>query len=256
MVDNVGPRRVSQLANKAGINSELPAVCSIALGTLPVTPLEMSRAFVTFAARGRRAEAIAVTKIVGRGGRVIAERQPAFEQVMKENVADTVNHALQQVVIRGTGRSAALGRPAAGKTGTTENHVDAWFAGYTPDLVAVVWIGYPPKDGKIPEMTNVRGREVVGGSFPAVIWRKFMSAVLKDTKASSFSSPSLDGEVIVPSPTPCPPGATPPPGFFCASPSPEPSPEPLQSETPSPSPTPTPTKPSPSPSTPSPSPSG
>lgn len=253
MVDLVGPRRVSQLANLSGISSELPAVCSIALGTLPVTPLEMSRAFVTFATRGRRPDVVAVTKIVGRGGRVIAERQPAFEQVIKENVADTVNHALQQVVVRGTGRSAAIGRPAAGKTGTTENHVDAWFAGYTPDLVAVVWIGYPPKDGKIPEMTNVRGREVVGGRFPAVIWKKFMSEVLKDTKASSFHGPSLDGEVVVPSPTPCPPGATPAPGFICASPSPSPSPETSASQTPSPSPSPT--KPSPSPSSPSPQPS-
>lgn len=251
MVDMVGPRRVADLATDTGITSELPAVCSIALGTLPVTPLEMSRAFATFAARGRRPDLVAVTKIVGREGKVIAERKPGGEQVIDPNVADTVNHALQQVVIRGTGRGAAIGRPAAGKTGTTENHADAWYVGYTPDLVAVVWIGYPPKDGKIPTMTDVRGRQVVGGSFPAAIWKKFMSVVLKGVKASSFHAPALGGEVITPSPTPCPSPATPPPGFICVSPSPTPSPSPSPSEThsPSPSPSPSPSKsPSPSPS--------
>lgn len=246
MVNLVGPSKVVEIANEAGIVSELRGVCSIALGTLPVTPLEMARAFATFAARGRRPDLIPITKIVGRGGRLIAERSHSGEQVMDENVADTVNFALQEVVKRGTGRAAAVGRPAAGKTGTTENHVDAWFVGYTPDLVAVVWIGYPPKEGKIPEMTNVRGREVVGGNFPAMIWKKFMTAVLKGTKASSFNAPSIGGEVIAPSPTPCASPATPPPGFFCVSPSPE-------STSPSPSPSPTPPPSPPPPPSPSPS---
>ncbi|MGH9198241.1 MAG: transglycosylase domain-containing protein, partial [Acidimicrobiia bacterium] len=144
-------------------------------------------------------------------------------------------------------------------TGTTQNHVDAWFVGYTPNLVTSVWMGFPPKDGKIPEMTKVRGRAVTGGSVPATIWKKFMTEALKGTKAQNFESVSLDGKLVTPSP--CPTGVTPGPEQTCVVPTPSPSPspspsppggEPEPSPSPKKSPDPTPT---PSP-TPSPSPSG
>lgn len=222
VVDLIRPTRVKLVAEKIGGFTGLEPVCSIALGTSGVTTLEMSRAFATFAARGDRPDVLAVTQLVAPGGREIANRLPKKEHVLDTNIADTVNLALQAVIKSGTGRRLQIGRPAGGKTGTTENHVDAWFVGYTPQLVAAVWMGFPLKDGKIQEMTNVRGIEVVGSSFPGTIWRKFMLEATKGMKATGFVSPKLTGMVLNPSPVPCPPGATPSPGVICLSPSPPP----------------------------------
>jgi penicillin-binding protein 1A len=88
----------------------------------------------------------------------------------------------------GTGTRAAFGRPAAGKTGTNEEHKDAWFAGYTPDLATTVWIGYTRKE---TPMENVHGIAVSGGSFPAEIWRLFMEPALDGIEATSFPEPSV-----------------------------------------------------------------
>lgn len=255
MVDLVKAKKVRDLGEKAG-PWDLKAVCSLALGTSVVTPLEMAQAFSTFAAHGNRPEPVAITKIVTPDGRVLAETKPESDEAMEPKVADGVTQVLTEVIKKGTGTGAAIGRPAAGKTGTTQNHVDAWFVGYTPNLVASVWMGFPPKDGKIPEMTKVHGRAVTGGSFPATIWKKFMTDALKGTKAQNFTSVSLEGNVVTP--TPCPPDVTPGPQSACVLPSPSPSPAPSPSVEPSPSPkaSPEPTSsPSPTP-TPSPSPSG
>lgn len=257
MVDLVKAKKVREMAETAG-GWKLNSVCSLALGTSEVTPLEMTRAFATFAARGRRPDPIAITKIVAQDGRVIAERKPQSTQALEQKVADAVTRILTDVVRRGTGSGASIGRPAAGKTGTTQNHVDAWFVGYTPNLVASVWMGFPPKDGKIPEMTKVRGKAVTGGSFPATIWKKFMTEALKGTKAQNFPEADLGGNVITPSPSPCPLDLTPGPDVLCvvASPTPSPSPSPSPSPEATPSPTASAKSPGPSPSaSPSPSPS-
>jgi membrane peptidoglycan carboxypeptidase len=142
------------------------------------------------------------------------------------------------VVENGTGRSAALGaRPVGGKTGTTEDHVDAWFAGFTRQIATTVWMGFP--DGK-RKMENVRGIAVTGGSFPAQIWRAFMERAVEDMPVEGFGKPSFEGEVLNESPTPSP------------SPSPTTSPvqslPPVPSVTPKPKETKTPGPPSPSPS--------
>jgi membrane carboxypeptidase/penicillin-binding protein len=118
-------------------------------------------------------------------------------------VADTVNMLLEENIKSGTGTGARIGRPAAGKTGTTENFQDAWFAGYTPELTAVVWMGFAPDaQGRIPLMTRVRGRSVTGGSFPATIWKSFMSEALKGEPAGKFVEPEITGEVINHQPAP------------------------------------------------------
>lgn len=274
MADMVTPKKIADLTEAAGIAiPRRERVCALTLGTSPVTPLEMARGYTTFAQRGRRPEVIVVTKIVAPGGEVVAERKPEFEQKVDQNVADSVNFALEENIKRGTGTGAKLNRPAAGKTGTTQNHVDAWFAGYTPELTAIVWNGFAPscpnekpdckpEEKVIPEMTNVHGRRVTGGSFPATIWKKFMTEALKGVKATDFVAPQLGGEVLQPSPTPCPSqpaGATPPPGCIL----PTPTPSPVVSVSPSPIPSPKPPSPSPSPSPsppsrpgPSPSPTG
>jgi membrane carboxypeptidase/penicillin-binding protein len=106
---------------------------------------------------------------------------------MKPDTAHLVDFVLQQVIDRGTGTGAKLDRPVAGKTGTTENNGDAWFAGYTPDYAAVVWMGYP--EGNNRPMDNVHGITVTGGTLPAQIWQQFMSAALADVPPDKFPDP-------------------------------------------------------------------
>src|SRR5207302_7343473 len=134
-----------------------------------------------------------------RKGQVLFSQKPDGQPAIDSNLADTVNSVLQGVIQHGTGRSASIGRPAAGKTGTTEVHRDAWFAGYTPELTAVVWNGYASSN---KAMNNVRGIAVVGGSFPARMWRLFMERALANLPATSFTTPHLASPSPTASPTP------------------------------------------------------
>jgi penicillin-binding protein 1A len=106
--------------------------------------------------------------------------------VIADWVADTVTEILEDNIQSGTGTGAAIGRTAAGKTGTTEEHSDAWFCGYTPNLSTTVWVGYP--QGEI-SMESVHGISVAGGTFPAQIWRLFMSSALDGTREWEFPEP-------------------------------------------------------------------
>ena len=108
---------------------------------------------------------------------------------MKPDTAHLVDYVLQQVIDHGTGTGAKLDRPVAGKTGTTENSGDAWFAGYTPDYAAVVWMGYPESNDR--PMDNVHGITVTGGTLPAQIWQQFMAAALTDVPPDKFPDPPL-----------------------------------------------------------------
>jgi penicillin-binding protein 1A len=251
MADLLTPGKVAAMVKLTGIDvPPKSVVCSLALGTFGVTPLEMARAYATFAGRGQRPEPLAVTSIVDASGKELATRGNKQEAVMKPELADAVSATLQDVVRRGTGKKAAIGRPAAGKTGTTQGHVDAWFVGYTPDIVTAVWVGYPPRpDGTIPEMTGVHGIQVTGGSFPAQIWSRFMKEAVKGTKASQFVAPKGGGEVLRPTPVPCPaPGDPAPPAPNCVQPAPAPGPSPAAPAAPPPSTAPPPVVPAPSPS--------
>ncbi len=200
MDDVVTPKQFMEMAARTGIDiPEYDAGCALALGTTDVTPMEMARAYTTFAQRGQRPETLVITKITRPNGEVIAERNLEVHKELDSNVADTVNYILERNIQSGTGTAAKIGRPAAGKTGTTQSFQNAWFAGYTPELTAVVWMGYAPRpDGTIPEMQRVRGKQVTGGSFPATIWQKFMTRALEGTKASSFPKPKLGGEIATP----------------------------------------------------------
>lgn len=194
----VTPAQFMAMSERLGIQiPQYDAGCALTLGTSDVTPMEMARAYTTFSQRGNRPETIVVSKITDSSGKVLAERGSRSEKVMEQNVADTVNYVLERNVSGGTGTGAQIGRPAAGKTGTTQNYENAWFAGYTPELTTVVWMGYAPlPDGTIPWMQNVRGKAVTGGSFPATIWKKFMSEAVKGSKPSKFSRPRLGGELV------------------------------------------------------------
>jgi penicillin-binding protein 1A len=197
LTKDVGPASVAREAHALGITSPLDGVFSIGLGTQAVNPLEMARAYSTFANGGRRVDGAvfgnqprAITQIRDVSGNVIYNNKPVDRRVMSATDAEVVNQLLQGVVTGGTGTAAALpDRPVAGKTGTTENYGDAWFVGYTPQLVAAVWVGYPK--GLRPMLTEWHGGPVVGGTFPASIWKTFMQSALKllGAEPQSFAAP-------------------------------------------------------------------
>jgi penicillin-binding protein 1A len=175
----VQPKRVAATARQLGIQSPLTAYFAIGLGTEAVNPLDMARAYGAFANGGYRIDG----SVLGNRPRAIEwVQQPGKprvpnsvlpHRVLEPNKAAIVNLLLQHVVQAGTGHRAALSdRPIAGKTGTTENYGDAWFVGYTPQLVTAVWVGYPTK--LVPMLTDYRGDPVAGGTYPALIWKAFM----------------------------------------------------------------------------------
>jgi penicillin-binding protein 1A len=175
----VGPEAVVDLAGRLGITSELPAVNSLVLGSGDVSVLDMATAYSTFANRGVHNEPAMIAKVeqVAEDGdvTVVEQHTPSGDRVLSEQEADLVTYCLRQVVLAGTGRSANIGTPVAGKTGTTQDNRDAWFVGYSPRLTAAVWMGYPGAPGEETRfMNNVHGKAVTGGSFPAEIWAKFM----------------------------------------------------------------------------------
>jgi penicillin-binding protein 1A len=180
----VGPHNVVATARRVGITSHLDPYFAIGLGVEPVNPLEMARAYATFADDGTRVDGT----LFGNEPRAIASADgchnahPLNLPVKRRTLSATddaiLTQLLQGVVTSGTGRAAALpDRPVAGKTGTTENYGDAWFVGYTPQLAVAVWVGYPNRVR--PMLTEFHGGPVVGGTFPALIWRSFTQSALK-----------------------------------------------------------------------------
>jgi penicillin-binding protein 1A len=171
---DVGPEKVVQVAHKMGIKTKLEPVASVGLGSNSVGVLEMAVAYATIAARGVRSEPMAIRKVVLPNGKVDAGAgwgHPERRRVFSDGVAYQVARILKMNIQAGTGTGANPGFVAGGKTGTTEDWGDAWFAGITTSASTVVWVGYP--NAKIP-MTAVHGIRVAGGTFPATIWRLFM----------------------------------------------------------------------------------
>jgi penicillin-binding protein 1A len=202
----VGPSAVADAAKKAGIADEevTPPECAMALGGLRqgVSPLEQAAAFATFAAKGVYAEPYAITRILDRDGAVVFERNgPKTTQAFSSREAGVLTSALEAVVQNGTGTAAAVGRPMAGKTGTTENYGNAWFIGYVPQLSTAVWVGYP--QGDVP-MTNVRGVSVTGGSLPARIFSGYMREALADVPVQELYRASASELALRGAPKPAP----------------------------------------------------
>jgi penicillin-binding protein 1A len=196
----VGPRNIASTAHSLGITTRLLPYFSIGLGAQGVNPLEMARAFSAFADDGKRIDGRrfgdqprVILKVANEKGRAIDDNTPRPVQALSSDDANIVTALLQNVIRYGTGKAAALsgGRPAAGKTGTTENYGDAWFVGYTPQLVTAVWVGYP---NRLRPMTyEFHGKPVAGGTFPALIWKSFMERALPylNDPPESFPSVSL-----------------------------------------------------------------
>lgn len=187
LVMDVSAKAVVTTGKKMGITSSLNAVPSIALGTQEVTPLEMASAYGTIARGGTYVKPEAISKITDSENKVIIENDRKEEPSLKPGTAYGVTQILKDVVSYGTGRRARISRQSAGKTGTTQSYRDAWFVGYTKELVASVWVGYPQAQiAMVPPRTPIR---VVGGSYPAQIWSRFMTKALEDTPPSRFTRP-------------------------------------------------------------------
>jgi len=190
---DIGAEKVAKMAQRLGVRTPLDVngayVPSIGLGSIAVTPLDMASAYATFAARGVYSKPMAITKVILGKGQVDEKAGwgvPQRKRVISAGVAYEVTKILEENVQVGTGVGAYFGRPAAGKTGTTENHADAWFSGYTPQLEASVWVGY--QRAEIP-MYNVHGISVAGGTFPATIWNLFMQKAVANKPAANFLVP-------------------------------------------------------------------
>ncbi|MDQ3972926.1 MAG: transglycosylase domain-containing protein, partial [Actinomycetota bacterium] len=189
LIEAVGPEAVAQLAT-AIVGRDIPPVRSLALGTVEVSPLEMAAVQATFAAGGVYRPPTAVLRIIDADGRVLYQRpEPTGERVMDEAAAYLATAALAGVVDRGTGQRAHLRRPMAGKTGTSEDSADAWFVGYTPDLAAAVWIGFP--QARVPMAPPATRIRVEGGNWPAELFARFGLRALADVPARAFPVPAV-----------------------------------------------------------------
>ncbi|MDQ4145059.1 MAG: transglycosylase domain-containing protein [Actinomycetota bacterium] len=203
LAQDVGYDAVTSMGERMGISTALYPFASAVLGTNLVNPLGMASAFGTLAAGGVQHPPVAVTKVVGPNGKVLYRDRSDGEQALNAAVTYLTTSALQQVIERGTGVAAQIGRPAAGKTGTAQEWRDAWFVGYTPDLVASVWVGYPEAAIEMKpscEGSTARCRptriQVTGGSWPAEIWQKFMSSALAGVPARAFPSADVGLETV------------------------------------------------------------
>jgi penicillin-binding protein 1A len=182
MGKEVGLDKVIQTCRTLGIKSPIEPVVSLPLGAVGVTPVEMAGAFATFASNGWQSETTTILRVTDSEGNILLDNTPQPQLVLNSWATAQVNSSLQSVVTSGTGKEAYIGRPAAGKTGTTSSERDVWFVGYVPQLAASVWIG---KDDFTP-----LGRGVTGGTYAAPIWRNFMKEALQNEPVEAFPTPA------------------------------------------------------------------
>jgi penicillin-binding protein 1A len=178
LVIEIGAEPVVEMASRMGIETTLSPNPAIALGglTTGVSPLEMASAYGTIASGGVRREPMVVSRVADEQGGVLYEAETEATRVIPEALAVEVSKILHEVITRGTGTAADIGVWAAGKTGTTQSYRDAWFVGYSGNLVTSVWVGYA--EGQV-DMLDIRGTRVSGGTFPARIWRAYMSQAIE-----------------------------------------------------------------------------
>jgi len=201
----VGPGAIVRTAKSLGITSPLKSYFAIGLGAEAVNPLEMARAFSAFANGGKRIDGAAfgnhpraISFVRNEHRAAVDDNHPLRRPVLTADAAAIETSLLESVVTGGTGRQAQLGdgRAVAGKTGTTENYGDAWFVGYTPQLVTAVWVGYPTT--LRPMLTEYHGEAVAGGTYPALIWKSFMERALPYLHDEPQSFPSVSMPYSVP----------------------------------------------------------
>jgi penicillin-binding protein 1A len=183
LLEKIGLEKAIDFARKAGITSQINYDYTTALGSSVVTPLELTSAYATFASQGVRTEPIFIKSIVDGNGTVLESYEPQPTEAIDRTTAYLVTSLLKSVVEEGTGRGAqSLGKPIAGKTGTTNNYVDAWFMGYTPSIVTGVWVGYDNPKASL-------GDKETGARAALPIWISVMSKALANKPAEDFIPP-------------------------------------------------------------------
>ncbi|WP_407809968.1 transglycosylase domain-containing protein [Spirulina subsalsa] len=178
----VGLKNVIEVCRTLGIKSPLDPVVSLPLGAIGVTPLEMAGSYATFASTGWHSEPTIMVRVTDSRGNVILDNTPNPQLVLDPWATASLNAVLKGVIEGGTGTAANIGRPAAGKTGTTSSERDVWFVGYVPQLSTAVWIG---NDNFRP-----LGKGITGGGYAAPIWRDFMLEALKNEPVKQFPAAS------------------------------------------------------------------
>ena len=200
MAERLGVHLASPLPYGDGpASTRLRPFESLTLGTETIAPLTMATAYAAFAAGGVYCAPISITAVKGLDGKPRAAPKTSCQQAIDADIASGVTKALQAVLTEGTGRGLGLGRPAAGKTGTTNGSTDVWFAGYTPQLSVAVWVGHPGAQKTLNRM-SLGGRKygiVYGATISGPIWNAFMSQAVADLPVEQFDSPSdtvINGE--------------------------------------------------------------
>lgn len=178
----IGVARIIEICRLLGIESPMEPVISLPLGAVDLTPMEMAGAYATFASNGWHSDPTFIVQVTDSSGNVLLDNTPKPQLILDPWAAASLTNVLQGVITRGTGTAAQIGRPAAGKTGTTDSQRDIWFVGYVPQLATAVWVG---NDDYSP-----LGRGATGGGFVAPIWRDFMTQALVDVPVENFRQPS------------------------------------------------------------------
>jgi membrane peptidoglycan carboxypeptidase len=232
---DVGVQKVIKAAHTAGLpdSTQLTPNASMLLGSDSAHPIDQAAAYATFASGGTYAAPHFVQQVTTSTGKVLYEAKPKTRKAFSPQVSADVTYALQKVITEGTGTSAAIGRPAAGKTGTTSGNVSAWFVGYTPQLSTAVTMF---RDKNAPLQGIAGYAQIYGGTLPAKMWSAFMTDALSGVPVKNFPPP-----VTTPTPTPTPSQSETPTPSQTPTPSPTPSASPTHTHSPPPHPSPKPT---------------
>ncbi|MEW2348807.1 transglycosylase domain-containing protein [Streptomyces sp. NPDC006684] len=193
LISEVGICPVTQMTDKLhvimGNGQKLPQQPSISLGSATLSPLTLSSAYAAFASRGTYCTPVAINSVTGMNGKPVPVPKSECQRAMSEKTADSISTLLNGVIDSGTGKEAGLGdRPSAGKTGTTDKRKNAWFAGYTPNLAAAVWVGSASQEVEMHDITigGVYQEYVYGGQVPGPIWRDAMTGALAGKPTQNF----------------------------------------------------------------------
>ena len=181
LVEDLGPQKIIEYTRKLGVTAKIDQNLTIALGSLSTTLQEMSKAYSVFANEGRLAESIFITRIEDHTGQVLEEFTPQAHSVLSKETAFLMTDVMRDVVETGTGRRAkAIGRPSAGKTGTTNESIDAWYIGYIPQLLTGIYVGF--------DTPRTMGAKETGAKAAAPIWVDFMKNAIRNFTDRTISS--------------------------------------------------------------------
>ncbi len=178
----VGLNKVIEICRTLGIKSPMEPVISLPLGAVDLTPMEMAGAYATFASYGWHSDPTFIVQVTDSSGNILLDNTPEPKPLLDAWASAAITSVLQGVITHGTGTAAQIGRPAAGKTGTTSSERDIWFVGYVPQLATAIWVG---NDDYRP-----LGHGATGGGMVAPVWRDFMSQALKGVPVEQFKPPS------------------------------------------------------------------